>query len=186
MLAAAFLLLGAAQLAFWWWETRLPSVPGTTPATPIERFAGIARLSNNNVQVAGQVPQAQRLAVTTRPENLQFGDAMAGVVVTVFTDPSCGACREQVRTWTANLPTQGVRIVYKFWPVDPDRKTPGMLLELARRENVVAAVWRSLQDAGSADLDDSALLTLLDKAGVTLDSQRKALVDDGQSLMAIL
>ncbi|RYG60630.1 MAG: hypothetical protein EON60_06490 [Alphaproteobacteria bacterium] len=186
MLAAAFLLLGAAQLGFWWWETRLPGQTATQPATQIQRFAGIARLHDAKAVATGQVPQAQRLTVGTRPENLQFGDAMASVVVTVFTDPACGTCRTQVRAWTANLPAQGVKIVYKFWPMDPERTTPGMLLELARRENVVSPVWRSLQDAGTADLDDGALLTMLDRAGVSLDRQRKALVEEGPSLMAIL
>ncbi len=186
MLAAAFVMLGAAQLAFWWWEARLPGAPDTVPVKQSGRFRAVEQWRGPAPAEEGQVRQAQRLAVSTRPENLQFGDAMANVVVTVFTDPACGPCRERVRQWTANLPARGVKTVYKFWPQDPERKTPGMLLELARRQNVAADVWRALHNAGAADLDDATLLTMLDRAGVSLDTQRKALVDEGQSLMTVL
>lgn len=130
--------------------------------------------------------EAQRLQAPPLPQNLQFGDAMAKVTVTIFTDPSCGACREQVRAWTAGLPVEGVRQVYKFWPQNPDRLTPGMLVELARRQAVVPNFWRSLQGAGNLDLDDPRMLDMLDRAGLPLAEQRAALVNEGESLMASL
>lgn len=187
MLAAAFLMLGAAQLAFWWWEARLPGVPERAQAArPTGSPAWTRWWQADAPREAGQVRQVQRLAAPARPENLQFGDAMAQVVVTVFTDPSCGLCREQVRQWTAGLPSHGVKLVYKFWPANPERKTPGMLVEMARRDNVAGDFWRSLTDAGSADIDDATLLTMLDRAGVPLDSLRGTLVKDGADLMMVL
>lgn len=185
MLAAAFLLLGAAQLAFWWWEARLPGVPETASKTGAG-FSLNTWWKEEPAAVQGQVREVQRLAVPVRPENLQFGDAVANVVVTVFTDPACGLCREQVRQWTAGLPAQGVKIVYKFWPQDPTRKTPGMLVEMARRQAVAGEFWRSVQDAGVADLDDATLLTMLERAGVPLAAQRTALTDEGSPLMIAL
>ena len=193
--AAAFLLLGAAQLAFWWWESRLPYGPQNSGDTP----RGILREAAANPFVAlhntlaqresaavGQIREAQRLSALPLPQNLQFGDALARVTVTIFTDPSCGPCREKVRRLTANLPVQGVRQVYKFWPQDPTRLTPGMLLELARRQGAVTGFWRSIQGAGADNLDDARLLGMLESAGLPLAEQRAALEQDGVGLMTAL
>lgn len=181
-LAAALVLLAAAQLALWWWEARLPAVPPRS-----------ARFSNPFIALVpdprnprGTVRDAIRLGATTLPQNVSFGDALGRVTVTVFTDPSCGPCREQVRSWTAGLPVQSVRQVYKFWPRDPARLTPGVLVELARRQNVVLPMWRNLQGAGNADLDDGQLLTMLDRAGISLAQQRLVLAQEGASLTAAL
>lgn len=184
--AAAFLLLGGAQLAFWWWESRLPDTGYSTESTQGAQGNPFVALARQAAPDTGRVREAQRLGAVVQPQNIQFGDALARVTVTIFTDPSCGPCREKVREWTAGLPVQGVRQVYKFWPQDPARTTPGMLLELARRSGVVANYWRSIQGAGPADLDDATLLNMLERAGVPLNEQRNALVNDGADLMATL
>lgn len=182
-LAAAFILLGAAQLGFWWWEARLPGAPAQVASNPLlGLFRGPEIPSNGR----GSLREPQRVNAAPLPQNLQFGDAMARVTVTIYTDPSCGACRERVRELTAGLPIEGVRQVYKFWPADTQRMTPGILVELARRSGTVPAFWRSLQGAGSKDLDDGAMLEMLDQAGIPLTEQRSALVNDGANLMMAL
>lgn len=190
--AAAFILLGGAQLAFWWWEAQLPDVTGSgTPAgnpfiAMARHDAAKADAVEPNTDTASKVKEAQRLTAPVLAQNLQFGDALARVTVTIFTDPACGPCREQVLRWTSQLPVEGVRQVYKFWPQDPSRLTPGLLVELARREGKTADFWRAIQGAGSTTLDDATLLTMLDHAGVPLADQRKALTDNSNELMAAL
>lgn len=192
--AAAFLLLGLAQLTFWWWEARLPDsgLPGEPKAQRSNPFAVLSEPNPTAVRAvetghAGEVREAQRLVAAPLPQNLQFGDALGGVTVTIFTDPACGPCRAKVQHWLAGLPIQGVRQVYKFWPQDPARLTPGMLLELARRQGpALLPFWHSLQGAGDADLDDEKLLTMLDRAGLPLTEQRNALTDNGPQLLNVL
>lgn len=190
--AAALILLGGAQLAFWWWEAQLPEIPATTLATDgTSRANPFVALRDSApaakpVVVGGRLREAQRVPVTVLPQNIQFGDAMAKVTVTIFTDPACGACRARVHALTAGLPIQGVRQVYKFLPMNSETSTGGMLLELARRQGVVMPFWRMLQGAGDADLDDAALLTMLERAGVPLDIQRAAMRDDTTALMTPL
>lgn len=178
--AAGLILLASAQLGLWWWQSRMPGLPDRT-ALHSNPFMALAAQQEAEAS-KGQVREAQRLGAVVLPQNLQFGDALARVTVTIFTDPSCGACREKIRTWTAGLPVQGVRQVYKFWPQSPERLTPGLLLELARRQGVVPTLWRSLQGAGANDLNDEQMLTMLDHAGVPLAEQRVALTQDGAGL----
>lgn len=191
MTAAAFLLLGAAQLAFWWWESRLPYMPdtgGTAPRVALREAAAnpFMALRKHEDVAAEQMKEVQRVNALPLPQNVQFGDALGRVTVTIFTDPSCGPCREKVRTWTAGLPVQGVRQVYKFWPQDPSRLTPGMLVELARRQGEVGDFWRAIQGAGGQNLDDARMLEMLDSAGLPLAEQRATLMSDGTGLMASL
>jgi hypothetical protein len=84
----------------------------------------------------------------------------------------------------ATLPGD-VRVVSKFWPADPARLSSGMLLELARQEGVAAAFLKALE-LERGDLGDSALLALLDGAGVPLEKQRAALTDEKQKLGEVL
>jgi hypothetical protein len=192
--AAAFLLLGLAQLAFWWWESRLPYFNYTT-GSATQRISSKEAAANPFIALsqpampdtaAVQMREVQRISAPTLPQNVQFGDALARVTVTIFTDPSCGPCREKVRAWTAGLPAQGVRQVYKFWPQVPGRTTPGILVELARRQGEIGDFWRAIQGAAADNLDDLRMLTMLDNAGLPLAEQRAMLTTDGASLMSAL
>ncbi|PZP40693.1 MAG: hypothetical protein DI585_00255 [Pseudomonas fluorescens] len=173
-LAATLLVLGGAQAGIWWWgkmgDTRAPvSVAHTaTPhAVDAPRMVGT-------------------LNVPPLPQNLQFGDVLGRVTITIFSDPSCGACRARTRELIGSLPAQGVRYVYKFWPDDPSHATPGLLMELARREGAIAKFWGLIQASGAENLDDTALLHLLDRAGVPLAAQREALAGTTPALTQAL
>ena len=181
-LAATLLLLGAGQAALWWWSGRLPGAPEYIRSRQVTSFTSAA---NQSATTRSRIPH-QRLDAPPLPQNIQFGDAMGRVRVTLFTDPACGACRQRVQELTANLPVQGVRQVYKFWPNDPRRTTPGLLLELARREAVVPAFWKGLYAAGSEDLSDIDLLQLLEQAGLPLSEQRAALSQNSAELTTAL
>jgi hypothetical protein len=181
MLAASLLLLVAVQLVLWWWQAR--PEPGTAPVAGLtgNPFTDLAKLHPLSRDAAQPPPPPQRLNAPALPQNLQFGDPQARVVVTVFSDPSCGPCRSRTQAWLATLPPAGVRIVYKFWPQNPDRLTPGLLVLLAQKQGVTGAFWQRLEKA-EGNLDDSALLNLLEASGVPLADQRGALVDGGAGL----
>lgn len=164
-LAATLLLLGVGQAALWWWSGRLPGVP-TYVSTP--RPAPTA--------TAARPAPPQRLVALPLPQNIQFGDALGSVVVTYFTDPACGECRTTTQALAARLPVHGVRQVYKFWPQDPTRTTPGLLMELARRDGVVLPFWNALHRTPD-DLNDNELLKLLEQAGLSLGQIRGAFRD---------
>lgn len=180
-LAATLLLLGAGQATLWWLSGRLPGAPEYTRSRHATSFT-----SATTPAAARPLVSRQRLDASPLSQNIQFGDAMGRVRVTLFTDPACGACRQRVQELTANLPVQGVRQVYKFWPSDPRRTTPGLLLELARREAVIPAFWKGLQAAGDADLSDIDLLQLLEQAGLPLSEQRAALSHNSAELATAL
>lgn len=180
-LAATLLLLGFGQTALWWWSGRLPGVPVSL------RLPGQAVISATPTAMSAQrtVPH-QRLEAPPLEQNVQFGDAMGRVRVTYFTDPACGPCRARVERLSAALPVQGVRQVYKFWPQESGRTTPGLLVELARREAVLPVYWKLLQAQGERDLDDTYLLQLLEKAGLPLAQQRSALSQNSAELYGAL
>lgn len=177
--AACLLLLAALQLALWWWkyEDGLPSVR--------QAFPNLAALHPAAME-EGAAPRAPvEVEAPVLPQNLQFGDPNARVVVTIFNDPSCGECRKQVKRRLAGVPVEGVKLVYKFWPVDATRLTPGMLVQLARREGVAGDFWQRLQ-ARDGDFDDTTLLSLLDASGLPLAKQGDLLAKDSGALMDVL
>lgn len=178
-LAASLLLLGVGQAALWWWGERLPGVP-----SPVGLSASASRAAPAPGPHGNVLPP--RLEAPPLEQNVQFGDAMGRVRVTFFTDPACGACRTHVAELAAALPTQDVRQVYKFWPQNPQRTTPGLLVELARREAVLPTYWKLLMAQGSRDLSDTDLLRLLEEAGVPLAEQRTALTANSAELYGAL
>lgn len=170
--AACLLVVAGLQGAAWFFKE---PTPVATPAQGWRTFTDRVAAQSEAPDMAPLVVQAPPL-----PQNVQFGDPAAAVIVTVFSDPSCGTCREQVRAWLGPLPTTGVRIVHKFWPRTPDRVTPGLLVELARRQGVVGDFWKKLNGA-SGDLPDAKLLALLEEAGIPLAQQRSAMVAEGRN-----
>jgi len=182
--AATLLLLGVGQVALWWWGGRLPGVPVyTRVASP---FSASPLASVGTPPTLRRATPSQRLEAPPLEQNIQFGDAMGRVRVTLFTDPACGPCRTQVESLTAALPVNGVRQVYKFWPRDERRTTPGLLMELARREAVLPTFWKLLHAQGERDLTDTDLLQLLEKAGLPLDQQRTAFRQNSAELYGAL
>lgn len=182
--AATLLLLGVGQVALWWWSGRLPGVPDYTRLA--STFTATPTSSAVTVQTPRRAVPQQRLEAPPLEQNIQFGDAMGRVRVILFTDPACGRCRAQVEALTAALPVNGVRQVYKFWPRDSHRTTPGLLLELARREAVLPPFWKLLHAQGDRDLTDTDLLQLLEKAGLPLDQQRAAFSQNSAELYGAL
>lgn len=189
LVAAVLMLVAFAQLGVWMWaalqrDREPPDAVHTALTSQQNPFTAMQRIHPRAADPTGEIPKPRRVVVPTQPSNLQFGDPTADVVVTVLSDPACGSCREAVRNVLNKLP-RDVRVISKFWPQDPLRQTPGMLLELARREGVAAAFLQSLEGS-SGNLSDETMLTLLEKAGVPLEVQRKALTDEtgklGQAL----
>ncbi len=180
--AATLLLLGVGQTVLWWWGGQMPDVPTYTRLT--ERFSSTpsAALPASPRRTAPQ----QRLEAPPLEQNIQFGDAMGRVRVTIFTDPACGHCRVQVEQLTANLPVQGVRQVYKFWPSRERHTTSGLLVELARREAVLPTFWKLLHTQSDRDISDTEMLQLLEKAGLPLDQQRADLSQNSAELYGAL
>lgn len=190
MVAAVLLLLALAQLGAWvvevWHKPAEAKTPTRAALEEQDPFGSLARLHPKRVAARMEELKPRRVVVPSLESNLQFGDPRSDVVLTVLSDPACGVCRVQVGDMLARLPG-GVKVVTKFWPQSPLRKTPGMLLELARREGVAAAYLKLLQTQ-KGDLDDAAMLSLLEQAGVPLEKQRAALMDEdhklGQALQA--
>jgi hypothetical protein len=173
------LLLAGGQIVVWLWEGL--NKPKEAPDAVAAVMGGenpFAALVKNHPKVVearmGDV-KPRRVVFPAVASNLQFGDPTSEIIVTILSDPSCGTCRKQVRAWLQMLP-RDVRVVSKFWPQNPLRLTPGMLVELARREGVAATFLGELENT-DGDLDDAMLLTLLEKAGVPLARQREALSD---------
>lgn len=181
--AATLLLLGVGQLFLWWWGGRLPEVP--TYSRFSDAFRAPSATPSASPSARPTAPQ-QRLEAPPLEQNIQFGDAMGRVRVTIFSDPACGPCRAKIHELTANLPVQGVRQVYKFWPHNGRRTTPGLLVELARREAVLPAFWKLVHAQGDRDITDIELLQLLEKAGLPLDEQRAALSQNSAELYGAL
>ena len=179
-LAATLLLLGVGQAALWWWGGRLPGAPLSFTRT----YVTPPRPALPAAPVNPTVPN--ELVAPPLPQNVQFGDALGSVVVTFFTDPACGSCRATTQALAARLPIKGVRQVYKFWPAEATRTTPGMLVELARRQALLLPFWNALHAAGERDLNDMDLLRILEQAGLPLDTQRAALQDSFAELNAML
>lgn len=168
LVAALLILLAFAQGGLWLWQS--------ISANPDMAENPFKELGNRHPvtvkQRKGDV-EPRRVVLPVQASNLQMGDANAAVVAVILSDPSCGQCRKKVSTWVNQLPT-GTKAVYKFWPREPLRMTPGLLVELARREGVAQKYWTLIEEA-EGDLNDEALLRLLEKAGVSLEKQRAAL-----------
>lgn len=175
--AACLLLLAAVQLALWWWKYDATAI---LPALP-NPFSNVAQLHPLGRQSEVETREPIHINTQVLPQNLQFGDAQARVVITIFNDPACGECRKQVKRWLTGVPVTGVKLVYKFWPRDPDRVTAGMLIQLANRNGVVGDFWQRLQTR-DGDFDDVTLLSLLDASGLPLAKQRAYLAKDGALL----
>lgn len=184
MAAAVLLLLALAQLGAWvWGYLQRPAEAKGEVREVLDRenpFNNLRRIHPKVVAEKMETLKPRKVVVATLESNLQFGMPTSDVVLTILTDPSCGECRAQVREMLVQLPT-GVKVVMKFWPQNPLRQTPGMLLELARREGVAAAYLKEIEKT-RGDLDDAALLGLLERAGVSLEKQRAALTDEKQKL----
>lgn len=188
MVAALLLLLAFAQLGSWVWQAFFHSAEPADPVrAELERdnpFNNLKKIHPKVVAERMETLKPRKVVFPALDSNLQFGDAASEVVLTVLTDPSCGECRARVADVLAALPSR-VRVVYKFWPQNPLRLTPGILLEMARREGVAAA-YLKLIEGKRGELPDAALLELLDHAGVSLEKQRAALSDGKQMLGAAL
>jgi hypothetical protein len=126
----------------------------------------------------------RQVEVPTFGHNLQFGRADAALTLTVFTDPACAPCRSEVQRTLGAAGLDDVRLVFKFWPADPHILTGGLLMEIARRENLVRPFLRQLESHPRAGGDD--LLSLLESAGLPLAKQRAWLADNNDDLLAVL
>ncbi|MBI1308491.1 MAG: hypothetical protein GC129_01350 [Proteobacteria bacterium] len=186
LLAAVLLTLAAVRLGSWSWHW-LNMPHASNPVDEVlsgNPFKDMALVHPKAALPPEAGRQPWRVVLPAQPSNLQFGNPSAAVVATVLTDPACGACRAQVDEWLKKLP-RGVRVVYKFWPAQAQRLTPGMLLELARRKGVTADYLQRL-DRADGDLSDTEMLAMLEQAGVPLDAQRAALSDANNGLGKVL
>ncbi|HEX2859950.1 MAG TPA: thioredoxin domain-containing protein [Alphaproteobacteria bacterium] len=106
--------------------------------------------------------------------NLQFGNAGAAATLTIFTDPACAPCRAKVQQALGQLSSRmlgsGVRIVYKFWPLDKQNLSGGLVTEIARREGLATPFMKALEQQPAAQGDD--LLAVLESAGLPLARQQ--------------
>lgn len=188
LIAATLMLLAAGQIALWAWKNMAapaaPAAAGTARAPSGNPFRDLA-LSHPKLGAEHLRMLTPRRAIfPARPENLQFGVANADITLTVLSDPACGACRETLKGWLEGVP-KDIRVVYKFWPATPERMTPGLALEMARRKGLADKLWTQL-DAAKGDLDDLHLLSLLEQAGLPLEAQRNQLAEQADTLAAPL
>lgn len=193
LLSAVLLIVALGQIGLWALKDRTGrdtsaarqatgAVPGTYGAGGTGG-AAFARLLERHPALETRQLRAltpRRVIFPALPENLQFGRPNAAITLTVLSDPACGVCRDSLKTWLEGLP-QDIRLVYKFWPADPARMTPGLTLEMARRADRVTPLW-ALFDTAKGDLDDHRLLALLDQAGLPLEQQRALLTDPSGTL----
>lgn len=185
LISAILLLLAASQIGLWIWKSTLPIEHGTAA----QKATGnpFYDLSLNHPKLAEARVQGldpRKVVLPVLRENLQFGAPNADITVTVLSDPACGACRETLKSWLGGLPGN-IRLVYKFWPADPGRLTPGLTVEMARRKGLADKLWQEL-NASDGDLSDLQLLTLLEQAGLPLDQQRAQLAGHSDDLSAPL
>jgi protein-disulfide isomerase len=123
--------------------------------------------------------------VTPNPTNFQFGDAASPITLTIFTDPACTSCRATLQGWLDTVEKGDLRLVYKYWPQNPENPSAGILLELARREGHGEAFWRLLA-AEREPPSSTRLLTLLERAGIPLDKQKNMLATQSENILRAL
>lgn len=191
LLSACLLLLALVQVGIWLWSPREQNVlrplfawweglkipAGEMPAiAQAKRPAVVENFGAELPVIPAREVGLRRVLLPTEPENIQFGEANAAVVLTLLSDPLCGECRAAVRRWqvAAAGGKYPVRVVFKFWPRDMARTTGGLALELARKQGKVAPFWQALEKK-EGDLSEEQVLVLLEQAGVPLSVQREAL-----------
>lgn len=124
----------------------------------------------------------QRAQVPAFAHNIQFGESGAAVTLTLFTDPACSRCRDEIRTMLAEARTRPVKVVLKSLPQNPANTSGLMFLELARRQGK-ANTFLELLDTEKKDLTEERLITLLEKAGIPLESQRPLFTEQSESIL---
>lgn len=123
-----------------------------------------------------------RAQVPAFAHNIQFGTADAAVTLTLFTDPACARCRDEVRTMLAEARSRPVKVVLKGLPQNQTNTSGLMFLELARRQGKADA-FLALLDAEKRDLTEERLITLLEKAGIPLETQRPLFTEQSESIL---
>lgn len=150
-------------------------------------------MPKNGVHLPGRTPLTPEALASLRPArhnlpslavNPQFGTLEAPVVLTVFTDPACAACRTALTRALAGIPAKDIRIVYKYWPENPADTTSGLALVLAGQHHKTQELYSRLTTHSLNDA--SALLNLLDTLGLPLAEQRRAIIENGNTLAADL
>jgi hypothetical protein len=146
------LALNLVHLLWEWWGSPTVQIPpyqaaATTPGKP-----------------------PRRLEAPIFGHNLQFGDASAAATLIVFTDPACAPCRAQVNRALQGVGNQSLRVVYKFWPANPQNTDGGLITEIARREGLTMPFMHALE--GQPTAQGSDLLTVLEQAGLPLAKQQ--------------
>jgi hypothetical protein len=153
-LVAGVLVLLALNLVHllweWWGSPTVQIPPYHAAATP------------------GKAPR--RIEAPIFGHNLQFGNANAAATLIVFTDPACAPCRAQVDRALQNAGNQSLRVVYKFWPANPQNTDGGLITEIARREGLTMPFMHALEGQPTAQGGD--LLTVLEQAGLPLSKQQ--------------
>lgn len=120
------------------------------------------------------------------PHNLILGTTASPLhTVTIFTDPACGSCRTNLNRWLKDLPL-GTRLVYKYWPANPEDISSGLLMELSRRQGTAASFLRNLESARGDNLTATQLASLLDKSGTAVTDQHQLLREQMTDLTSVL
>jgi protein-disulfide isomerase len=110
--------------------------------------------------------------------NITAGSPDTVLTLTVFSDPSCGPCREQVQDVQGMMPAN-TYVVYKFFPTSMENTNGGLFRQLAARHGYWPKV-KALLETSNDSLDIGEWTELLEQAGMTLREQRQAMAKEGE------
>jgi|GEM_PF-2176234 len=115
------------------------------------------------------------------PHNVQLGNKLAKIRLTIFTDIACGRCRQEVAQTLKNVPLEDVHVVFKHAPTSEDDIRSGIFEQIARREGVLPEFQRIINAAGG-DISNDMLLRTLSGLGVSYRQQQAMLKDEPGSI----
>ena len=125
-----------------------------------------------------------RVNAEVYPHNLQFGatgTAAPPHTVVVFTDPTCGPCRARVASWLKDTSPYGLRVVYKYWPSNRGDTSGGILLEIARRNNLAPKLLQKMEQYPT-DIPAEQMAKMLDTLGLDLNTQHDLTIKQAEDL----
>ncbi|MCP5405575.1 MAG: hypothetical protein H6922_05090 [Pseudomonadaceae bacterium] len=117
--------------------------------------------------------------------NLVTGAPTAAYTLTIFTDPACGPCRDKLARWLTPVVTGNARIIYKYWPATVGDINGGLVMELARRQNLAGPLLSQLQTTAGT-LSAEAMFNALEAAGLPLPQQRRLFAAQSEELAALV
>ncbi|MDD9912720.1 MAG: thioredoxin domain-containing protein [Alphaproteobacteria bacterium] len=194
-----FLLIGL-QIAYLILNQTNPSQPANThkkqaehqksvtiekPKITASGFSNIALKHPKRKQYIQRIP-GKPITVKIKPlaHNFTTGSKNDNIVLTIFGDPSCGPCRQQIASVVKNLPPK-TKVVYKYYPQADQNPEGGIFQQLAAKKGLWNTIHKKLENA-EHHLDFNSWTSLLEREGLNLREQRELLRKHTQQIVGNL